>query len=58
MTYLELVAAANSGDRKAIVELAIIEGRMLNAGLVRLVTGGWPGPASEIVLEQAEPAGG
>lgn len=32
LTYVELVAAANSGDGAARVELAIVERRMLNQG--------------------------
>lgn len=32
LTYIELVAAANSGDRQARVELAIVERRMLTEG--------------------------
>lgn len=32
LTYVELVAAANSGDGEARIELAIVERRMLNQG--------------------------
>lgn len=55
MTYLELVAAANTGDGKARIELAIIEGRMLNEGV--LPDEGWPSRASEIVQESTQPIG-